>query len=123
MTAPAWMNAVIRDFGRAAGLGDLVLNERGAAALRFETGASLRFEYTGTEFVVAMTMPSVDLKRLLGFSHPEARFGFKVKTGVLAKTGEAVMAVRLAERNVTLPQLNAVFGVLWRIAGEMGGAA
>jgi len=123
MTAPAWMNAVIRDFGRAAGLGDLALNGRGAAALRFETGSSLRFEYTGTELVVAMTMPSRDLKRLLGFSHPEARFGFKVRTGVLPKTGEAVMAVRLAERSVTLPHLNEVFRVLWRMTEEIGGAA
>ena len=38
------------------------------------------------------------------------------------KTHEGVLAIRLAERDVTLPQLNAAFGVLWRLAGEMGGA-
>ena len=123
MTTPVWMNAVISDFGRAAGLSDLALNERGAAALRFETGVSMRLEYTGVELVMAMTVPSADVRRLLSQSQPEARHGFKVRTGVLHRTGEAVMAIRLAERDVTLPRLNAAFGVLWRLAGEIGGAA
>ena len=123
MTAPVWMNAVIGDFGRAAGIGALALNERGVAALRFENGASLRLEYTGAELVVAVTVPSADPKRLLSFSHPKARYGFRVRTGIVPKTREAVLAVRLAERDVTLPRVNAVFGLLWRLAGETGGAA
>ena len=123
MTAPVWLNAVIRDFGRAAGIGALALNERGAAALRFENGTSLRLEYTGAELVVAVTVPSADLKRLLSFSHPKARYGFRVRTGIVPKTREAVLAVRLAERDVTLPRVNAVFGLLWRLAGETGGAS
>ena len=123
MTAPVWLNAVIGDFGRAAGIGALALNERGAAALRFENGTSLRLEYTGAELVVAVTVPSADLKRLLSFSHPKARYGFRVRTGIVPKTGEAVLAVRLAERDVTLPRVNAVFGLLWRLAGETGGAS
>ena len=123
MTAPVWMNSVIGDFGRAAGIGDLALNARGAAALDFENGSSLRLEYTGGELVVAVTMPASDLKRLLALSHPRARHGFTVRTGVLAKSGRAVMAARIPERDVTLPRLNAAFGVLWRLAGENGGAA
>ena len=123
MTAPVWLNAVIGDFGRAAGIGALALNERGAAALRFENGTSLRLEYTGAELVVAVTVPSADPKRLLSLSHPKARYGFRVRTGIVPKTGEAVLAVRLAERDVTLPRVNAVFGLLWRLAGETGGAA
>ena len=123
MTAPVWMNAVIGDFGRAAGIGSLALNERGAAALKFENGATLRLEYTGAELVVAMTVPSGDVKRLLSLSHPKARFGLRVRTGVMPKTREAVMAVRLAERDVTLPRVNAAFDLLWRLAGEIGGAA
>lgn len=121
MTAPVWLNAVIGDFGRAAGIGALALNERGAAALRFENGTSLRLEYTGAELVMAVTVPSADLKRLLSFSHPKARYGFRVRTGIVPKTREAVLAVRLAERDVTLPRVNAVFGLLWRLAGETGG--
>ena len=121
MTAPVWLNAVIGDFGRAAGIGALALNERGAAALKFENGATLRLEYTGAELVIAVTVPSADLKRLLSFSHPKARYGFRVRTGIVPKTREAVLAVRLAERDVTLPRVNAVFGLLWRLAGETGG--
>jgi len=123
MTAPGWMNAAIGDFGRASGLAGLSLNDRGAAALRFETGVALRLEYTGSELVMAMTVPAaVDLKRLLAISHPKARYGFRIRTGVFPKTQEGVLAIRLAERDVTLPQLNAAFGVLWRLAGEIGGA-
>jgi len=123
MTAPVWMNAVIGDFGRSAGLGNLALNERGAAVLKFETGASLRLEYTGDELVVAMTFPRADVKRLLALSHPKAHFGFSVRTGVVPRSGEAIVAVRLKERDVTLPRVNGVFGALWRLAGEMGGAS
>ena len=127
MTAPAWLGAVIRDFGHAAGADGFALNERGAAALTFETGASLRLEYTGTELVMAITLPwlgSADsLKRILAFSHPRARYGFRIRTGIIAKSNRLIAAVRLAERDVTLPQVNSAFAVLWRIAGEIGGGA
>ena len=66
MTAPVWMNAVVGDFGRGAGLGGLALDDRGVAVLRFETGAALRLEYTGVELVIAVTVPVADVKRLLG---------------------------------------------------------
>ena len=122
MTAPVWLNAVIGDFGRAAGIDGFALNERGVAALRFENGASLRLEYTGSELLVAMTRPSADVRRLLALSHPKARYGFRIRTGILAKTHEAVMAVRIAERDVTLPHVSRVFELLWRLAEEMGGA-
>ena len=123
MMVPVWMNAVIGDFGKAAGLAGLALNERGVAALKFENGAALRLEYTGDELVVAMTVPSADIKRLLALSHPKARYGFRMRSGIVPRTGEAVMAVRLAERDVTLPRVSGVFELLWRLAGEMGGAA
>ena len=131
MTVPGWMNAVVGDFARSAGFAGLALNERGAAAISFETGASLRMEYTGSELVVAMTVPPAaaggtlaeSLKKLLSFSHPKARHGFAVRTGCLAKTGSLVLAVRLAERDVTLPRVNGAFAVLWRLAGEIGGAS
>jgi len=122
MTAPVWMNAVIRDFGRAAGVKSLELNERGTAALKFENGTSLRLEYTEGELVVAMTAPSADVKRLLSLSHPKARHAFRVRSGILPKTREAVMAIRLLERDVTLPRVSSAFELLWRLAGEIGGA-
>lgn len=122
MMAPGWLDAVVSDFGRGAGLGGLALGDRGAAALRFETGSSLRFEYTGDELVVAMTAPAADIRRLLSFSRPDARFGYRVRTGILPRSGEAVLAVRLAEREVTLVRLNGVFTLLWRLVGEIGGS-
>ncbi len=127
MMAPPWIEAVVRDFGRAAGLGDFALNAQGVAALRFENGVALRFEFTGDELAIATTVPApgdpASARRILAFSHPSARFGFKVRSGQLAKSGAAVFAVRLAAQDVTLPAVNAVFGVLWHIATEMGGAA
>ena len=122
MTAPVWLNAVVGDFGRGAGLGGLALDDRGVVVLRFETGAALRLEYTGVELVIAVTVPVADVKRLLALAHPKARHGFIVRTGVVRKTQEGVLAVRLAERDVTLPQVSSVFSVLWRLASEVGGA-
>lgn len=123
MTAPTWINAIIADFGRSAGLRGLALNERGAAALRFENGATLRLEYGNDELVVAISTPAADVRRLLALAHPKARFGFRIRAGVLPKTGEAVMAIRFPERDATLPNLNSAFSVLWRLAGEIGGAS
>lgn len=127
MTAPSWIDTAVRDFGRGAGLEDFALNDRGVAAVRFENGLALRFEYALGELVVAMTVPlpntAESARRILACSHPDARYGAKVRAGYLAKAGCAVFAVRQAPGDVTLPVLNTVFGALWRIATEAGGAA
>ena len=125
--APEWLNAVVRDFGRAAGVDTLALNDRGAAAVTFETGVTLRFEYTGAELVVAVTVPHpadpAFTRRLLAFAHPLAGAVPRIRAGYFASRGCAVLATRIAERNVTLPVVNAAFAALWRAAGMMGGAA
>ena len=77
MTAPTWIESVVREFGKAAGLAGLALNTRGAAAITFENGAALRLEYAFDSLVVALTLPA----------------------------------------------LNSVFSILWRIGQEFGGAA
>ena len=127
MMAPEWLNAVVRDFGRAAGADMFALNDRGAAAISFENGVGLRFEYTGAELVVSVTVPSpanpVALRRALSFAHPMAGSGLRIRVGYCARTGCIVFAVRIAERNVTLPTVNAAFATLWRAAGEIGGVA
>lgn len=132
MSAPAWLNSVVSEFGHSAGLGAFALNERGVAALKFETGMALRFEYAGGELFVAMTVPVSSgspfgtierFKRLLAYSHPRSRTGARVRTGFLSKSQSFVIAVRLAERDVTLPRVNSAFAVLWRLANEIGGAA
>ena len=127
MMAPGWIVAAVRDFGRAAGLGDLPLNERGVAAMRFENGVVLRFEYAEDELVVETTVPvpadASAMRRVLGCAHPDARFGVQVRAGYLARSGRAVFAVRLAAADVTQPVLNTAFGALWRAAAEIGGTA
>ena len=125
MTAPSWINAVIGDFARAAGIGGLALNERGAAAFRFENGVTLRFEYRAGELVVAAAVPAANdaatARRLLAYAHPDARPA--VRAGYLVKAGCAVFAVRIPEQDVTLPAVNVAFDTLWRIATEFGGVA
>lgn len=125
MTEPGWIASLVGDFGKAAGLSSLSLNGRGTAAIAFENGFGLRFEYIEGELVVAVTVPAyldaVRAKALLAYAHPEARLGFRVRAGYLPRQGTAVFAVRIQERDVTLPMVNQVFAVLWRIAQEFGG--
>ena len=127
MTAPTWIETVVREFGKAAGLSGLALNDRGAAAISFENGVALRLEYAFDSLVAALTLPArldpATAARLLAYAHPEARYGFKLRAGYLSKGGRAVFAARLADREVTLPALNSVFSVLWRIGQEFGGAS
>ena len=127
MTAPAWIDSAVGEFGRSAGLGSLSLGDRGSAALSFQNGLVLRFEYAFDSLYVAMTVPTrfdaSTAARLLGYAHPDARFGFRLRAGYLAKKGRALFAIRLADRDVTLPSINAAFGLLWRVALEFGGAS
>ena len=125
MMAPTWMNAVIADFGHAAGAGGLSLNANGAAALKFANGISLRFEYTGEELVVAVTFrimhDAMTIRRLLAVANPRIASGVRFRAGIIPKTGAAVVATRIPERDVTLPTVNATFSALWRMAEEIGG--
>lgn len=128
MTAPTWMNGVIADFGRAAGVSGLSLNANGAVALTFANGVTLRLEYTGDALIVAVTFRIVrnapSIRRLLSLANPQAvRGGVRLRAGIIAKTGAAVVASILPERDVTMPLVSAAFNALWRAAEETGGAA
>ena len=98
---------------------------RGVAAVAFENGASLRFEYVGDTLALAVTVPSAGdaetLRGVLAAAHPDSRSAFRMRSGWRAKTGRAVFVVRLAAREVTTPAINAVFSQLWRAATEIGG--
>lgn len=118
MTVPDWITSALDEFGRAAGLGGLSLGESGAASLAFANGARLRFEYAYETLTVMMTTPmraddEEGLKRLLALAHPDARHPFKLRAGHLAKRNEAVLAVRLPEREVSRMSLETVFQGLW----------
>ena len=124
--APVWLDDIVREFGRSAGLSEFALNDRGAAAVTFETGAQLRFEYAFESLVVALSFPypcgdPAAARRLLAAAHPGARPGFKLRAGLLEKSGRAILAARFPERETTLPAVNAAFSALWRIAEDLAG--
>ena len=127
MMAPAWVDAAVGEFGQSAGLGRVSLGERGVAAFSFQNGLVLHLEHAIDSLFVTMTAPArLDASsavRILAYSHPDARFAFRVRTGYLAKSGRALFAVRIADRDVTLPSINAAFALLWRVAREFGGVA
>ena len=127
MTAPGWIASLVGDFGKAAGLPSLSLNGQGTAAIAFENGFGLRFEYIEGELVMAVTVPAYldagRTKALLAYAHPDAVLGARVRAGYLTRRGSAVFAVRLDARDATLPAVNRAFEVLWRVAMEFGGAA
>ncbi len=123
---PAHVISTLREFGRAAGIGDFSLNARDCAAVRFDSGAMLRFEYFGNALTIAMMTPSASdpatMRRLLEYSAPSPRGGVRpLRTGYMAKAGCAVFAYRIAEESVTLPAVNGAFAELWQIANEFGG--
>ena len=122
MTAPKWLNAILQEFGAGIELRSFGLNDQNAAQLRFETGSSLRFEYAFESLVIAMEVPAAQdaelMKRLLIYAQPERRPSFKLRVGYLANASSVVFVARLAEREVTLPAINAVFTELWHIAED-----
>jgi len=124
--APVWLDDIVREFGRSAGLSDFALNDRGAAAVSFETGAQLRFEYAFESLVVALSFPYPvsdpdAARRLLAAAHPGARPGFKLRAGLQPRTGRALLVARFPEREATLPAVNAAFSALWRISEDLTG--
>lgn len=127
MTPPHWMNEVLAEFGRSAGIDSFAFGPNSTAALRFESGASLIFEYAYSSLVVMMTVPvlvdpSVAAKAL-NFTMPERRGEFRVKAGFLAEKNRLFFAVRLPHDEVTLPVINSAFSFLRRLADQFGEGA
>ncbi len=122
MPAPVWINTAVAEFGRRMGFSTLALNERGAAALRFENGIGLRLEYARESLFVSVTAPcaadDATLKKLLVTAHPRNHLGVPLRVGRLAKTGEALFLVQLPERNVTDNALETIFSGLWSLATD-----
>ena len=115
---PAWLNDIVREFASGMGLKDFVLNADGAAALRFENGVVLRFEYAMDFFSLSMSVESPQdvaaVKLLLSVSDPLRRGAFAVRTGTAGNPPRAVFTVRLEPAAVTLGNLDAAMAELWR---------
>jgi type III secretion system chaperone SycN len=127
MTPPNWMNEVLAEFGRSAGIDGFAFGPNSTAAIGFESGASLVFEYAYSSLIVMMTVPvSVDsavAAKALNFTMPERRGDFRVKAGFLAEKGKLFFAVRLPHDEVTLPVINSAFSYLRRLADQFGEGA
>ena len=117
---PAWLNGIVREFASGMGLKDFALNADGAAALRFENGVGLRFEYAMDFLSLSMSVESpldaAAVKLLLSASDPLRRGAFAIRTGIAGKAPRAVFAIRLEPAEVTLGNLDAAMAELWRAA-------
>ena len=127
MTPPNWMRETIAEFGRSAGIDNFAFNERGTAALGFEKGAALVFEYAYSSLNVMITVPVVPdsdtAAKALSFVTPERRGEFRVKSGFLEKAARVFFAVRLPHDEVSLPAVNSAFSHLRRMADQFGEGA
>jgi type III secretion system chaperone SycN len=127
MMPPHWMNEVIAEFGRSAGIDGFSFGANATAALGFESGASLVFEYAYSSLIVMMTVPvaldSSVAEKTLKFVMPERRGEFRIKAGFLSEKGKVFFAVRLPHDEVTLPVINSAFSHLRRLADQFGEGA
>ena len=124
MRAP-WLDSAVEEFGRHFGFAHFALNDRGAAAARFENGVSLALEYAREALCLQVRVPMVAegaaLRKLLAAAHPGNRFANPLRTAYLAKTGQALFLVKFPERDVTETALWQVFSEMWAIAARFGG--
>ena len=115
--APRWITSSLDEFGRGLGLRTLALDAQGTATLRFENGWRLRFEYAEPFLTVMITMEmeqdETQMARVLTAANPEVERPYALRAGYFVSTHEAVFAVRLEEREVTLVVLEAAFQELW----------
>ena len=127
MVPPHWMNEVIAEFGRSAGIDGFSFGANATAALGFESGASLVFEYAYSSLIVMMTVPvaldSSVAEKALKFVMPERRGEFRIKAGFFSEKGRVFFAVRLPHDEVTLPVINSAFSYLRRLADQFGEGA
>lgn len=116
--APEWVAADIAEFGRGLGLSGLALSLRGTAAVAFENGLGLALEWHGGSLCLYMTCPADaepdTLRRLLTVAHPRGRWGGRLRAGYAERQGRAALLVVLAQREISVPRLNAAFEELWQ---------
>ena len=122
MTAPKWLDAVIREFGEGVDIRDFGFNEHGAASMRFETGVSLHFEYALESLLVSLQIPvshdGENMRRLLLYTQPERMPSFPMRVAYLEKSASAVMVAKISEREASLATVNAIFTELWLMAED-----
>lgn len=118
MRAPAWIDDVVRGFGRNLELDGFTLGEKGVAAVRFENGVLFKLEYSDGMLwvrcgVVVRDYPSLAAAHL---SRSEA----DCRAAYLAKSGEAFYAARIADRDIGIGSIDAAFHRLFSAAERLG---
>ena len=121
---PDWLNDIVQAFGRQMGLQEFRLRDNGAAGTTFENGLTLRFEYADEMLMMSMGVPTTPadamMKNLLLAAHPAAQQGpVRIRAGYLKRTGEALLTLRLQEREVTVTALETAFRQLWSAADRL----
>lgn len=116
--SPTWVEDAVRGFGRLLGLETLALNERGVAGVNFENGFSLRLESVkGAMMVMLKTGLITDeaVRAVLAEAHPSAADGKgpELRAACSTATGEALLVIRLSERELGASALEAAFRRLW----------
>ena len=125
MTAPDWLNDVVRALGRQMRLESFGLNESGSAGVRFENGREFRLEYHRGAMALTVTvelqLTAEAAKAVLTAAHPDARRNARIRSGFFAKTSRGFFHARLSERDVTPDMLERIFRELWAAADGAAG--
>lgn len=123
--APRWLDEVVQEFGRGAGLRELTLGERGVAGLKGDNGTELWLEYVDSSLVVRMTVEvekTVETaKKVLLLADPMRQGRHRVRTGFLMRSEKAFFAVKVPQEEATLPVLNDVYEEVRRLADRFVG--
>ncbi len=125
ISVPGWLDEILRRFASGLGLKDFSLNADGMAALRFENGVGLRFEYVMDFLTLTMSTPmpqdTAAVKLLLACADPLRQGEFALRVGVLDDPLRAIFVVRLATADVTLGNLDGAMAELWRTVENFRG--
>ncbi len=125
--APQWLDDVVSEFGRSAGIQGLALGERGIAALAGDNGTTLLFEYDYPRLTMMMTVEvqktSEIAQKVLALVVPGRNERFTVRAGLMPHSDKAFFATLLEHEMLTQPTLMEVFTTLRRLADRFVGGA
>ncbi len=125
--APQWLDEILNEFGRGAGLQHFTLGEQGVAALEMSHGMMLSFEYTYPQLTVMVTVEVAKdvetAQKVLLLADPDRQGQLLIRSGLMPRSDRAFFATILKHEDVTLPLLTTTFAELRRLAERFVGGA
>lgn len=125
-----WIQEQVKAFGRLLGLQSFELNERGMAALQFENGVKFRLEGAADALwlQVLLEVPSTPemMEKVMAEASPARNVPTKggetlcVRAGYLDRSGEALLAMKLAGDEIEASRIDAAFHELFERARRLG---